>query len=462
MKIYLLTTHLQIFAVNDFVKDFEKCKFICLKTTAMKKIYTLLSFVFIIIFSNAQNIGVGTNIPVQTLDVNGAIKIGNSNNNQAGSIRYNSGNIEVGNGSSWNALVSLPSKAVIISQAADTASIKAGGYSVLRQMDLWDTASITVSTNYSGAWSVGFPTSVTPPYLPPPASAEAVIYGKDFIYFGNDGYVYDYSIAAQTWTKLPNVCPLTTRYNCGVTLVGSVLYVTGGWKYSGGEIFYSDCAKYDLGTNTWSAMASIPVTNAYHSTAAIGTDIYLLNGFSNSTYTNITKLYRYNTLTNTWSANIAGPGTPPFTLYAGGMVAWNNKLVWHNSTLKIYAYDPVAGTSTDMNPSTSPVSFEAGYKLTLNGNKLYLAANIIDTTTLDPTFNTVPVQYEIDLITGATTKINSCQLQGDVYLYQYSPYAGKIYCRNFDANHFIFDPTASQSCNTVIKRKGYWFYMKKN
>lgn len=427
----------------------------------MKNIYCLIFSILIFTFSNAQNIGIGTNAPVQKLDVNGAIKIGNSTNNQAGSIRYNSGNIEVGNGTSWNALVALPSKAIISSQAADTAAIKTAGFSVLRQMDLWDTASIIIPTNYSGAWSVGFPISGTPPFLTAPSSGGGVVYDKEFIYFASDGYVYDYSIASQTWTRLPGLCPLTTRFNCGVTLVGSYLYITGGWKYSGGEIFYSDCAKYNLTTNTWSAMASIPVTNAYHATAAIGTDIYLLNGFSNNNYNDPPKLYRYNTLTNTWSANIAASETPFFDLYEGGMVAWNNKLIWQNA-LKIWAYDPVANTNTDMNPTTSPATLESGYKITLSGNKIYLAGKIIDTTGIDPSFNTVPVQYSIDLITGATTKINNCQLQGEPYLYQYSPYSGKIYCRNYDNAHFIFDPSASQSCNVVIKRRGYWFYMKKN
>lgn len=201
----------------------------------MKRLPLLLLSAISSITITAQNVGVGTTTPVQTLEVNGAIKIGNSTNNQAGSLRYNNGDIELGNGSSWKSLAPLPSGAIIISKSTDTASIKAAGFTVIKKMDIWDTLYTAIPTSYPGGWTVGFPLTGTQPFLSTPTSAEAVIYNKNLIYYGYNGYLYSYSIPSKTWVQLPGLSTLSAgRYNCGVTLVGDYLYVTGGVSYSPG------------------------------------------------------------------------------------------------------------------------------------------------------------------------------------------------------------------------------------
>lgn len=419
------------------------------------------------ITSNSQNVGVGTTTPVQTLEVNGAIKIGNSTNNQAGSLRYNNGDIELGNGSSWKSLAPLPSGAIIISKSTDTASIKAAGFTVIKKMDIWDTVYTAIPSSYPGGWTVGFPLTGTQPFLSTSASTEAAIYNKNFIYYGYNGYLYSYSIPSQTWTQLPGLSPLSAgRYNCGVTLVGDYLYITGGVSYSPGtgDVYYSDCAKYNLLTNTWSAVASMPVANAYHATVALGTDIYALDGYSNSSFTPTPRLYRYNTLTNTWSADLVQAGTPR-SQFGGSIVGWNNKIVWHSSQLKFYAYDPVAGTNTDLNPSNTISDFlVSDTHLTLAGDKLYMMGSIPDTTGINNPGGLQVVQYVLGLTDNKLTKLGTCSYTGVPYLYQYSSTNNKIYSMNDGVNKdtFIFDPTASQSCNVVVKRQGYWYYMRKN
>jgi hypothetical protein len=434
----------------------------------MKRISLLAICMFLLRISYSQNVGIGTTTPVQTLDVNGAVKVGPSSNNQPGSIRYNSGTFEGGNGTTWKNLEGVPSHGIIISQSADTAAIKAEGYTVLRQLDIWDTTSVSVPTNYPGSWTSGFPIGspgATPVNV---SSSESVIYNNHFIYFGTDAYLYDYDITGQKWTKLPNICPLGIRYSCGVTLVGNDIYITGGWYFSSGFIVYATSAKYSLITNTWTAIASIPVTNAYHATTAIGTDIYLLDGANSysSGFVFNKKMYKYSTVSNTWSADLAVAATPDYQ-QTGSIVAWNNKIVWHTGTLKIYAYDPVANTNTDLTPSSSPTPwYFQSYILTVNtaANKLYIGGSITDTTGIDPTPGVyMPVNYSVDLTNGNIVKLSVCQLQANYPgLYKFNPGNGLIYAMAYPTLPYIFDPSGSSSCNIILKRKGYWSYMRKN
>ena len=426
----------------------------------MKRAYSLAFCIFSFFSSTSQNTGIGTATPVQTLDVNGAIKIGNSANNQAGSIRYNSGNFEGGDGTSWKN-IGLPSKAIILSQAADTAALKAEGFSVLRQMDNWDTAYLPVSTNYPGGWVNGFPLSSSAVTPAPINSAETIMYNNNFIYFGSDAYLYEYDITAQVWVKLPNICPLGVRQSSGLTLVGNEIYVTGGWAF---PVVYNTCAKYNLLTNSWTNIASMPVTNTYHATAAIGTDIYILDGAS--TYSSglnfQKKMYRYNTVSNTWSADLSTATTPDYQ-YGGAIVSWNNKLVYHIGDMRVAAYDPVAQTNTVLNPAVTTMSFYS-FVIALASNKLYIAGSIPDTTNIVNAPNTyIPVHYEVDLNTGTTTQLNVCQLNGkQVYSYKYNVAGDKFYGLNESFAPVIFNRSAADACNLLIRRKAYWYYLKKN
>lgn len=72
----------------------------------MKAIFTtVLAGLFVLIASlnYAQNVGVGSATPSEKLDVNGAVKVGNTSGNNAGSIRYISGSqrFQVNIGGTW-------------------------------------------------------------------------------------------------------------------------------------------------------------------------------------------------------------------------------------------------------------------------------------------------------------------------------------------------------------------------
>lgn len=458
-----------------------------LNTLMMKKFNLAAGFIFLFSNVQSQNIGMGTNTPEQKLDVNGAIKIGTTSQNVAGSIRYNAGSFEGGNGSSWQSLEGLPSKAIIMAQEPDTGILKTKGFSVLRSMDIWDTSYINIPHNFPGAWSNGFPVSAGTVPTTGTSSRESVYYNGRFIVYGSNGFLYSYNTGTQVWEQLPNASPLGDRISYGISLVGNDIYVTGGWRFVNPNfVFYNTAAKYSMTTNTWTSIANMPVGNAYHATAVVGTDLYILNGassFNGSDFVFSTKLYRYNTVSNSWSADLATGSTPSYLLQ-GGTTGRNGKFLYGvfsmrtnggNNYILLVEYDPVTHSNTTISsgppfPYTIQPSFREMSFLATTADKVLVAAYLPDSTQVgynwaNPTATpeSMMVLYEVTVSTGLANQLNSCTMAGSIIaLWQYSSVTGSVYAKNATGNFVLFNPSGSGSCNTVIRRRGYWSYMKKN
>lgn len=443
----------------------------------MKQLYFIPIFLQISFILSAQNVGIGVPAPLQKLEVDGAVKIGTTTTNQPGAIRYNAGKFEGGDGSNWKSLEGLPSKAIILAQSQDTVNIKAAGFSVLRVIDLWDTAFIPVSTNFPGSWANGFPLTSTLINPASNASNESVLYNNKFIYYGTDSYLYLYDIILQKWDRSPTVSPLGARLSCGVTQVGNDIYITGGYSFVNSPPSYiisNTAAKYNLITNTWASIANMPVTSTSHATAAIGTDIYLLNGAStvvNSFNFNFTKkMYRYNTLTNIWSADISSASTPgPEYLNNGQLISRNNKLVWTNARLLAIEYDPVTHVNTNISyniPGGSGFSVES-YSMALAGNKLYITGekSFGNVTSPPPPLKPEIVHFELELSNTTTVplQLNVCKIQNSkIFCYKYNPSSDRFYGLNILNQTKIFNRSGTETCDQIMVLKGYWSYMKKN
>lgn len=446
----------------------------------MKTVFCFFALLLLGYFLKAQNVGIGTTNPIQKLEVVGAIKIATTTINTAGSIRYNTGKFEGGDGISWKTLEGLPSKSIIIAQEPDTSTLKAAGFSVLRQLDIWDTSFITIPTNFQGSWLQGFPLSSGTNPTAGSTSNETFIYNNNFIYYGSDSYLHAYSITTQQWSRLPNICPLGQRFACGVTLVGNEVYVTGGYRFvTSAFVVYSTAAKYNLITQIWTPIANMPVTNLDHMTVAIGTDIYILRGASTITsnvFNYAKKMYRYNTLTNTWSGELSTATSPEY-FYQGQGVARNGKIIYvlgniYSNQLSVIDYNPVTHAigyfTTGLGAPTQELK---SYKATINGDKLYVTGSITDTSNVNynPLLFTqsysavMPVHYMVDLNTGISTKLNICNLQKAIIKsYQYNPINDRHYTISTLDNYFVFNSSGIQFCNAVLNRKGYWSYLKKN
>ncbi len=89
----------------------------------MKKIFIAGAFILFAAMVQAQNVGIGVPVPLQKLDVNGAIRLGNTGTSNSGTLRYNSGRFEGYDGLNWNWLngFKLP---------LDTTVNVAGGYAL--------------------------------------------------------------------------------------------------------------------------------------------------------------------------------------------------------------------------------------------------------------------------------------------------------------------------------------------
>ncbi|MEP6602165.1 MAG: hypothetical protein ABJB49_10210 [Nitrospirota bacterium] len=118
------------------------------------------------------------------------------------------------------------------------------------------------------------------------------------------------------WTLAPNV-PITVLDNA-VTSVGTNLYTFGGVSTA----IIATSFKFD-GT-TWTAIAPLPVALEYPAAVNDGTNIYILGG-SNGAGVSQTTLNRYNVGTNTYTA------LAPFTT-----ATWNHAAAYLNG--KIYKF----------------------------------------------------------------------------------------------------------------------------
>lgn len=423
-------------------------------------------FLLLSIRLSAQRVGINTTNPQQVLDVNGAIRIGNTSTSQPGSLRYNNGSFEGADSNGWQYL-GLPSKAIILAQSVDTFSIKASGFSVLRQMDNWDTVVTTISTTYGGSWSAGFPLTanvITPAQT---SSSDCAFFNNRLIYLGNDAFLYEYDISLERWNRLPNAFPLGARNAASLVIIGNDVFVFGGWVFQSGVGFtiLNSGAKYNLLQGTWTTIANMPVSNCFQLALGIGTDIYFLNGASSfsSTFVYSRKMYRYNTQTNSWSGNLSVANTPSF-LNQGQGVVWNGRIVYHSSGLQVASYNPVTHELALIRSGLPSESLQQGLHTLGTNNKLYIAGIITDSSNITSDPNIYMQQhFEVDLVSGAVVKLRVCgMVPGTVNLYQFHNGSGRVYSIGSGSRYNIFTRTGSQTCDVILRRRGYWYYMKKN
>ena len=83
-------------------------------------------------------------------------------------------------------------------------------------------------------------------------------------------------------------------------LINEKIYIVGGSKYSSvtSHTPYEKVSIFDLNTKQWSAGTDIPSPTEDFASIAIGDKIYIISGYSNSTYSQ--SVYVYDTMTNQW------------------------------------------------------------------------------------------------------------------------------------------------------------------
>jgi N-acetylneuraminic acid mutarotase len=157
--------------------------------------------------------------------------------------------------------------------------------------------------------------------------------------FGLDGYGGPDSPDVLMWTT--NLVMPTPRWGSSAGAISGIIYVAGG--YNGAHV--STVNAYNRGSNTWANKtnrAFIQTNGAY---GVIGGVLYTAGGTNNSV--EISNLYAYDPVGDTWTAKAAVPGIARQN--AGGAVAGGLFYMMGGLGLSTvrnlnYAYDPVANT----------------------------------------------------------------------------------------------------------------------
>lgn len=160
----------------------------------------------------------------------------------------------------------------------------------------------------TNTWSMGAP-------APGPPRAEGIgvahggivyaIGGRSFV--GLLGDVDAYNVATDTWTTL---APMPTpRAGLGAAVVGNAIYAIGGRLSAGGPCSgpaIDTVERYDIASNTWTTVASLPVPLSDAGATTMGGKVYVFGGCDGFNGT-VNTVYVYDPNSNTWSAGAPMP-----------------------------------------------------------------------------------------------------------------------------------------------------------
>ena len=171
-----------------------------------------------------------------------------------------------------------------------------------------------------------------------------------------------------------SVYPTTTYLGSGVAVNG-YLYSIGGNTTSG---LGTECYKYNVATDTWTPIASLPSGLRVLATAAVGNYVYAIGG-SNMSSVYQTSVYKYDIVGDAWTT----VASLPMTIGWGKAVGYNNNYIYLAggydgvSTVlsSVYVYDITANTWTSATSMPGP---KFGGAFSVTGNTLVYAAGADD------------------------------------------------------------------------------------
>jgi hypothetical protein len=156
--------------------------------------------------------------------------------------------------------------------------------------------------------------------------------------------IYRYDPATDTWTTSLALMSTARGWIQGAYWNGKI-YVMGGMNTNTQAI--SSCEVYDIASNAWSAIASLPQAQCCHGTVAHDGNIYVVGG--TNLYTGYASVYRYNIASNSWTSCTSLPEAWDM----GGCAIWGDVIYLcggynRNDTL---TYDHIwSGTISNSDP----------------------------------------------------------------------------------------------------------------
>lgn len=145
-----------------------------------------------------------------------------------------------------------------------------------------------------------------------------------------------YDTVANTWANLtpPGTVGTDGVQFASMTNIGTDLYFLGGY-YGADPVASALAYKYNTLTNVWSAIADLPAALAYATAAVVDDKIIVAHGGSGSPLVANTSIYIYDPAANTWSL---GTGSPTKRL-TGSAVVLDNKVYYFGGNENIEYYD---------------------------------------------------------------------------------------------------------------------------
>jgi N-acetylneuraminic acid mutarotase len=207
----------------------------------------------------------------------------------------------------WSNLTSIPAHYI----GVEGASVAVIGNKIIvaNGHDGADTATTRIYDISHDTWSYGSDA--------PGASSEGVgvSHGGLFYQIGGRGFgprndIWSYDLESDQWNA--TLTPmLVERTAPAAAVVGNAIYVIGGRMYTGGPCSGRPLAsveRYDIDTDTWTTVASLPFARSDAAAAAIGGKIYLFGG-CDEYYNFLTDVDVYDPVTDSWSS---APSDMPF------------------------------------------------------------------------------------------------------------------------------------------------------
>ena len=176
------------------------------------------------------------------------------------------------------------------------------------------------------------------------------------------------AVATNTWTIKRSLSPW--RRNMAAGTINGIVYVAGGIRLDSRALSRLDA--YNVATNTWSQMASMPGERADpHGASMINGKLYVAGG-RNANGVGVRSLFVYDPGTNTWSrkADIpqAGCSGGNQGVIAGQLYAYTGCFAELANGV-FFRYDPA--TNTWLKRATPPIDHSGGAGGVING-KFYL------------------------------------------------------------------------------------------
>ena len=129
---------------------------------------------------------------------------------------------------------------------------------------------------------------------------------------------YKYNVNTDVWTPIASL-PSGRRVFASA-IVGDFIYVIGGSDMS--SVYQSTVYKYDIVGDTWSTVASLPLPIAWGKAVGHGNDIYFAGGHDGTNV--LSTVYVYDVVADTWTAATSLPGG----IFGGGFSVTGNTLVY--------------------------------------------------------------------------------------------------------------------------------------